>query len=169
MIKLKVQELTLERFNKYGSFANMINPNACKIGQEPVEFYYDMVAADFGQATTVSFSVCRVQKRPLVIDGIEYHDHTGEGMLPLDGDVILYFAPATAGGDVPYDRFEAFLVPKGTLITIRPGVWHCGAFTAGSDCVNILIALPERVYKNDCTTVSLTEDRQLEIESCSQR
>ena len=51
---LKVKEMTLENFNKYGSFANMINPTSCKIGDEPVEFFRDMLQLGFGQNNTGS-------------------------------------------------------------------------------------------------------------------
>jgi len=94
-----------------------------------VEFFRDMVTLGLGQTNCASFSVCRVMQRRWIIDSIEYHSNTGEGMLPLDGDVVLYFAPATANGETPLDDFEAFIVPKGTMVTIRAGVWHFGAFT----------------------------------------
>jgi ureidoglycolate lyase len=163
MKNIQMKDLTLGNFNKYGSFANMINPKACKIGEEPVEFYRDLATLELGQTHTASFSVCRVSKRSMVIDNIEYHNYTGEGMLPLDGDVILYFAPATPEGIIPYDSFEAFRVPKGTMITIRPGVWHCGAFASEAEYVNVLIVLPERCYVNDCKVFNMPEDKRIEI------
>lgn len=164
MRSIKIKELTLDNFNKYGTFTNLINPNTDKIGEEPCEFYRDMVQLGLGQTNIASFSVCRVMERPWVINCIEYHNNTGEGMLPLDGDVVLYFAPATPNGIIPLDSFDAFLVPKGTLVTIRPGVWHCGAFTANSRYVNVLIVLPERVYANDCEIFDLTEEKRIIIE-----
>lgn len=161
---LKVKEIILDSFNKYGIFANMINPTACKIGKEPVEFYRDMLQLSFGQSNTGSFSICRVLKRPLIIDNIEFHTFAGEGVLPLDGDILLSVAPATASGDVPDDRIEVFKVPKGTMVTIYPGVWHSAPFTYGSECVNVLIVLPERVYANDCSVVKLNEEKCLGID-----
>ena len=66
--------------------------------------------------------------------------------------------------DVPADRMEVFKVPQGTMVTIRPGVWHSAPFASLSDCVNVLIVLPERVYANDCNVVMLDEQKQLKIE-----
>jgi hypothetical protein len=39
MYKVKINELTLESFRKFGSFANMLNPDVPKIGAAPVEFF----------------------------------------------------------------------------------------------------------------------------------
>lgn len=54
----------------------------------------------------------------------EYHNTCAEAMLPLDGDAYIHVAPAGPAGHVPYDEVEVFRVPKGTMVTLRPGVWH---------------------------------------------
>ncbi len=38
-----IQELRLENFQKYGTFASMLNPQAVKIGEKPIEFFRDMI------------------------------------------------------------------------------------------------------------------------------
>jgi ureidoglycolate lyase len=164
MYKAKVTELTLEDFQKFGSFARMLNPEAVKIGAAPVEFYRDLILLSSGRDTGVSFSTCRVAKRPLTVKELEFHTFCPEGILPLDGDALLGVAPATAHGDLPWDRVEVFRVPQGTIVTLRPGVWHCAPFAFESDAVNVLIALPERVYANDCTVIPTPMDLQTEIE-----
>jgi ureidoglycolate lyase len=163
MYQVKVKELTLESFQKFGSFANMLNPNAVKLGTAPVEFFRDMILLNLGRATAVSFSTCRVSKRPLIVKDLELHTFCQEGILPLDDEVLIGLAPATANGDLPWNRIEAFHVPQGTLVTLRPGVWHCGPFAAQADSVNVLIALPERAYANDCHVVAISSDKQCEI------
>jgi ureidoglycolate lyase len=162
MRKIKLQQLSLERFNKFGAYSRMIDPDACKIGQEPTEFFRDMITMGTVKEAT-SFSVFRASQRRRIIDGIEYHTFASEAMMPIDGDVILYFAPATPNGIIPLDGFEAFLVPKGTMVVARPGVWHCGAFTACAGPVNVLIVLPERAYANDCVFIPLKIEEQIEI------
>jgi ureidoglycolate lyase len=164
MPKVKIKELTLENFNKFGSFANMINPDAVKIGAKPVEFFRDLIGQNLGRNTGVSFSTCRVTKRPFVVKELEFHTFCQEGILPLDGDILLTLAPATANGDLPWDRIVAFQIPKGTMVTLRPGVWHCGPYTYQADFVNVLITLPERTYVNDCLVVSIPKEQQSEIE-----
>ena len=57
--QVAVKELSLEAFAPYGTFANMINPDATKIGAEPIEFFRDMILLDLGAARCASFSICR--------------------------------------------------------------------------------------------------------------
>jgi ureidoglycolate lyase len=159
-----IQELSWENFRIYGSFSNMINPKAPRLGPEPIEFYRDMELLNLG-TNTAAFSVTRVSKRPQVIAKLEFHSHSGEGMLPLDGDVLIHVALATRNGEVPLDRIEVFRVPKGTLVTLRPGVWHHAPFVYGSDWVNVLVVLPERTYANDCFVHQIPAEERIEIES----
>ena len=49
-------------------------------------------------------------------------------------------------------------------VSIRPGVWHHAPFALDTDCANVLILLPERIYANDCTVVELAPERQRAID-----
>ena len=163
MRKAKIQELSVASFGKYGSFANMIDPDTPKLGAEPVEFFRDMVRLDLGTRSVASFSVCRVCKRPPVVDVTEYHNGTGEGILPLDSDALIHVGPATAG-EVPLDDIEIFRVPKGTFVSLYPGVWHHAPFACESDVANVLIVLPERTYAIDCEVSEIAEADRIEIQ-----
>jgi len=158
-----IKELTPEAFRPYGTYANFINPNALKIGEEPVEFYRDMIQLDLGGKSVASFSICRVGKRPPVVDVTEYHSACGELNLPLDADIAIHVAPATPNGEVPVDRIEVFRVPKGTVVSMRPGVWHHAPFALDSACANVLVVLPERTYANDCTVYDIPEADRVDI------
>jgi len=164
MRKEKIKELTLESFAKFGSFANMINPDALKLGAEPIEFYRDMVRLDLGGRAIASFSTCRVCKRPPIVDVTEFHHATGEGILPLDADILIHVGPATPVGDVPLERIEIFRVPKGTFVSLHPGVWHHAPFAHNADVANVLIVLPERTYAIDCQVTEIPEENQIQIE-----
>jgi ureidoglycolate lyase len=156
MSKLKVRELSVEGFLPFGFYASMTNPDSESLGASPIMFYRDMLQQDMGGAAMPSFSVCRVEKRPFVIDVSEFHTATGEGTLPLDNDVIIHVAPATADPAVfPAEKAQLFRVPKGTMVVLRPGVWHHAAFTVNAKPANVLIVLPERTYARDCFVVSL--------------
>ncbi len=163
MRKTKVKELSLDSFKNYGTFSNMINPKALKIGAEPIEFFRDMTQLDLGGKGIASFSVCRVLKRPAVVDVSEYHSSCGEGILPLDADCLIHVAPATPNGMVPASDIEIFRVPKGTFVALKPGVWHHAPFVSNSKCVNVLIVLPERTYANDCIVVPLEKADQVAV------
>jgi ureidoglycolate lyase len=165
---VQVEDLTLEAFAPFGSFAHLINPSSSgpsltKLGAPPIEFFRDVLPLELGGKAPV-FSVCRVEPRALLIDVLEYHSHTGEGILPLDGDVLVQVAPATPPRDsVPLEAVRVFRVPHGTMLSIRPGVWHHAPFSL-EGAVNVLIVLPERTYANDCVVVTLENIQQVRIE-----
>jgi ureidoglycolate lyase len=122
-----------------------------------------MLQSGLGLDSVASFGVCRVWPRPLVIDASEYHDGACEALMPIDGDVIVHVAPASAGSSFPVDAAEAYLVPKGTMIVLRPGVWHHGPFVLGDRSVSCLVTLPERLYARDCREVALSADEKIRI------
>ena len=155
--------LSVEGFAKYGQYANMINPRAPRIGEEPIEFYRDMAQSYLGAVPVGSFGVCRVVKRPFIIDISEYHDFTCETVMPLDGDVLMHVAPAGPDNEFPFEQAEVFKVPKGTLAVLRPGVWHHAPYAFGCEFVNCLIMLPERTYLNDCKVYAFPEAKPLKI------
>lgn len=148
-MKVKVRELDYEGFQKYGTFADMLNPVGPHIGTTPCAFYRDMEILELNYALA-GFSVTKVSERPLLIEELEYHNHSGEAVLPLDGDVFMQVAPASLPGKPDSREIEVFRVKQGTLAVLRPGVWHGGPFSADSRDVNILVVLPERTYANDC-------------------
>jgi ureidoglycolate lyase len=169
MRELAYRLLTPEAFAPYGSYGPMIDPDAGgrttpRLGQPPVEFFRDLVQSGIAGDTTVSFGTCRVTRRPPVIDASEYHDTSCEALLPLDGDVLIHVAPAVPGDRFPADQAEVFLVPRGTMVVIRPGVWHHGPFAlAPAQTVSCLVALPERLYARDCHEGPIAEADRIRI------
>lgn len=164
MKQIKVRELDEKSFKVYGSFAGMIDPDTPKLGPPPVEFHRDMARIALSSDTPPSFSITRVSPRPLVIEKFEYHNRTGEAILPLDGDILIHLAPAGRGSIIPYDGIDVFRIPKGTLVVLHPGVWHQAPYCLGGDPVNVLVVLPERTYELDCATVLFPEKEKLRID-----
>jgi len=165
MKTVKIEELSVEKFLLFGFYAQHINPRTEKIGAPPVEFFRDMVQLDLGSVTIASFSTCRVEKREPVIDVTEYHTATGEGILPLDNDILIHVGPATPpDSPLPLDKIRVFRVPKGTMVILRPGVWHHAPFTVNDAPANVLIVLPVRTYANDCEVFPLTEAERIKVQ-----
>lgn len=165
MNKIKVQKLTYEAFHKFGTFAPLIDPlNEEAAGDKKAAsvFFRDLLQQDM-DAKTPSYSTCRVLPRPLVITDAEFHCHTCEVAIPLDGDAILWFAPATPDKKFPASQVEAFYVPQGCVVNCRPGVWHHAAYSLNQKPLNVLIVLPERTYANDAYSIPLDSDEQLEL------
>ncbi len=164
MRSVKINELDITKFMPFGYYASLINPSNTKIGEKPIEFYRDILQEELGNASRVSFSICRVEKRPYIIDTIEYHTSTGEGILPLDEDVLIHVGVATPHEQLPLNDIEVFKIPKGTMVVLRPGVWHHAPFTLTNNSANVLIILPERTYANDCEVVQLQGNDRIAID-----
>ena len=163
MKQVKIKKLTHKAFARYGSFSSILNPQGDKLGAPPVEFYRDMVQQSLGSATCVSYSACVVENRPHIIDCIEMHNNCHETIICLDGDYLMHVAPATQTGVVPLDEIEVFLLPKGTVVNVKAGVWHQAGFPYQCDKVHILCALPERTYVTDCFVIDIPADKQIEV------
>lgn len=162
MKERKVQPLSRDTFEKYGSFHSMVQMDSERLGPPPVEFYRDILQTDL-HGCNPGFSVTRISPRPLVAEKFEYHSYTGEAFMPVDGDVIIHIAPAGKKEPVPYEKTEVYLVPKGTMVSMRPGVWHAAPFAAGNEVVHVLVVLPERTYANDCEVVVFPEEEKIKI------
>ena len=83
-------------------------------------------------------------------------------ILPMDDDMILHVAPASAGTPVT-DYAKAFIVPKHTLVKMNAAIWHLAPLPANNDQLTAMIILPECTYANDCTVVDLNDAEQFEI------
>ena len=165
MKTVKIEELSVEAFLPFGFYARHIDPRGEKIGAPPVEFFRDMVQQDLGSSSIASFSTCRVEQRERVIDVAEYHSKTAEGILPLDDDILIHVGPATTNDEgVPIEKMRVFRIPRGTMVVLRPGVWHHAPFVVSEPVANVLIVLPERTYAIDCTVVELEGNARIRIE-----
>lgn len=164
MKKLKIEELTPEAFREFGTFTKMTDPVRRGNGISGMTFYADMEILELGEAHAAAFSTTRVtdQMQKKVV-ALEQHSRCGEGMMALDNDMLVYFAPAGATIEQALEELKAFLVPANVMLTIRPGVWHCMPFPATETTVNVLNVLPERTYANDCTMHLLEEKDRIEI------
>jgi ureidoglycolate lyase len=169
MRTVKVEDLSVEKFLAFGYYADCFAPSNEKfvLGTGgAIEFFRDMVQQDLGGVSIASFSALRVATRELRIDVTEYHTKTAEAALPLDNDILMHVGPATLPGrGVPLDKIRVFRVPCGTLVVLRPGVWHHAPFAANDDPANMLIVLPERIYATDCEVVELPATDQIRIEN----
>lgn len=161
MKTIKAEPLTNESFAPFGQFYTMDKPEGYALCGEIHKFYPDRVNADSNHR--VGYSPIVVKKpEKMIITQQEYHTTTWEMILPLDDDMILHCAPASAGTPVT-DLAKAFIVPKHTLVKMNAAIWHLAPLPANNDSLTAMIILPECTYANDCTVVDLTEDQQFEI------
>lgn len=166
MKTVSVESLTAEAFGEFGHFQDMLSPASEVLGAPPIEFFPDMIQQMLGDQQAVSYSNCRIGPREPVINTAECHAHTAEMLMPLDVDVLMFFAPGSAPeAAFPVDQVRVFLVPKGFMVVIKPHIWHHGPFCLGQETANILVALPDRTYLNDTRTAVLEGEDCLLISS----
>jgi ureidoglycolate lyase len=163
MKEIGIKRLSKQSFDKYGSYASILNPDGEFFGEAPVVFYRDMVQQNLGSSTQASYSTCVVDQREWVITNAEVHDTCHETILCLDGDYLMHVAPATFEKEIPCDKIEVFYIPRGTLVNVKAGVWHQAGFPYGCDSVHILCVLPERTYQTDCFVAELSRDKQIRV------
>ena len=161
MRQVKAQPLTHEAFAPFGQFYPMEQPQGYALCGELHRFFPDRINADCNHR--VGYSPILVKKpAKMVITQQEYHTTTWEMILPMNDDMILHVAPASAG--TPVNQFaKAFLVPKHTLVKLNAAIWHLAPLPANAEELSAMIILPECTYANDCTVVDLTDDQQFEI------
>ena len=161
MKTIRAIPLTHEGFAPFGQFYTMDKAEGYALCGELHAFYPDRVTADSNHR--LGFSPIVVKKpEKMIITQQEYHTTTWEMIMPLDDDMILHVAPASAGAVVT-DLVKAFIVPKNTLIKMNAAIWHLAPLPANNDKLTAMIILPECTYANDCTVVDLSEDEQFEI------
>lgn len=161
MKTIKAEPITNEAFAPFGQFYTMDKPEGYALCGEIHKFYPDRVNADSNHR--VGYSPIVVKKpEKMVITQQEYHTTTWEMILPLDDDMILHCAPASAGTPVT-DLAKAFIVPKHTLVKMNAAIWHLAPLPANKEQLTAMIILPECTYANDCTVVDLSEEQQFEI------
>ncbi len=161
MKTIKAEPITNEAFAPFGQFYTMDKPQGYALCGELHSFYPDRINAD--STHRVGYSPIVVKKpEKMIITQQEYHTTTWEMILPMDDDMILHVAPASAGTPVT-DLAKAFVVPKHTLVKMNAAIWHLAPLPANNEQLTAMIILPECTYANDCTVVDLSEEQQFEI------
>ena len=161
MRTVKALPITCENFAPYGQFYTMTDPKGYALCGELHKFFPDRITADSHHR--IGFSPITVKKpERMIITQQEYHTTTWELIMPLNDDMLLHVAPASAGKPVP-ELAEAFIVPKNTLVKLNAAIWHLAPLPAEKEELTAMIILPECTYANDCTVVDLPEEQQFEI------
>ena len=161
MRQIQVEPISNEAFAPFGQFYSMEQPQGYALCGEIHKFFPDRVNADSNHR--VGYSPILVKKpEKMIITQQEYHTTTWEMILPMNDDMILHVAPASAGTPVT-EQAKAFLVPKHTLVKMNTAIWHLAPLPAKEAELAAMIILPECTYANDCTVVDLPPEQQFEI------
>ena len=99
MKTIKAVPISNEAFAPFGQFYTMDAPKGYALCGELHSFFPDRLVAD--SQHRVGYSPIVVKKpEKMIITQQEYHTTTWEMILPLDDDMILHVAPASAGTPV---------------------------------------------------------------------
>lgn len=161
MREIKAEKLSLQSYHPFGEFADLLEPEGEFIGSGEVLFYRDMVSVYTGSVMT-AFSIVQTANREMIPVEAEQHKAGTEILLPLDDDIVIFVAPAS-DGYYPAGKEKAFIVPKGMMVTIKPGVWHKAPFPVNKEKANTLVILPEREYALDCIVEKIGEDQRFRV------
>lgn len=160
MREVKAVLINTTDFAPFGSFCDMQNPAGYALQGEIHKFYPDRVQGTC--VGTMAFSPIAVQKDERIIKAAEYHTTTWEGIIPLNDDMIIHVAPASAGTPVT-ELAKAFIVPRGCMVKINAAIWHLCPLPRTADVLHAMIILPECTYANDCTVVDMEEENWFKI------
>lgn len=161
MFTIKAELINNENFAPFGHFYDMANPQGYALQGELHRFFPDRLTASAWK--NLAFSPILVNKpEKYIITQQEYHTTTWEIIMPLNDDMIIHCAPASAGAIVN-ENAKAFIVPKNTIVMINAAIWHLAPLPVNQEQLNAMIVLPECTYANDCTVVDLPTDQQFEI------
>lgn len=165
MYTIKAKALTPEAFCKYGTYMNLLdNDEMAKASIFPANFFADLVTLDFGTSTLPTISICHVKKQEKnIVAFLEAHKFTCEGLLPLDGDVIIFVgSPAWETGS-RWRIWRRFTFQKGTFVKLNPLIVHGTQYPVNTDEVHIVCMLPGRTFRNDMIPQPLEENEKAEI------
>lgn len=161
MNTIKAVPITNEAFASFGQFYQMDAPKGYALCGELHKFFPDRLVADCQHR--IGYSPILVKKpEKMIITQQEYHTTTWEMIMPLNDDMVLHVAPASAGTPVP-ELAQAFIVPKNTLVKINSAIWHLAPLPASKEELTAMIILPECTYANDCTVVDFKPEQYFEI------
>lgn len=158
---VKAEPISHDNFAPFGQFYVMCNPDGHALHGDIHQFFPDRLTADCHHNVGYSPIVVKKPER-MIITQQEYHTTTWEMIMPLDDDMILHCAPASAGIPVT-EQAKAFVVPKHTLVKLNAAIWHLAPLPVHNEALTAIIILPECTYMNDCTVVDLPEDKCFEI------
>lgn len=161
MRTIKIQKLTDEGFRKYGVFQDLTNHTQMAQRVIPCgNFYPDLLTLDFGKTTLPTISCCHVHKQDrMIVDFLEYHQYTCEGLVALDDDVVIYVGMPEMGA-LKIENIEAFYLPKHTFIKFNPMIIHGGQFPVHQKEAHLICMLPGRTFNNDMVSRVITDENE---------
>ena len=93
-MSLKIEEVTKEKFSKFGDFINPYSVDSADINMNTTKSYFDLANIEIdGEDKRVRLNLFEAKKRifPLKIDMLENHPFSSQVFLPLGNQNLWYF------------------------------------------------------------------------------
>jgi len=138
---LPVQPLSADAFAAYGWMLGKPLPSGNDVPSytSPSSDFWREHLFDTGSAGETEVLWVKYRNNEETVESLEVHWLTEQAIVPLTGPVVQIVATSTPDGRPDLDSLQAFLVPVGEGICMRPHCWHSS-----------------RVFQNEVTCMMLT-------------
>lgn len=150
-MKIAIQALTKEAFAPYGRYliAAEADPK-----ESVMDYLADVTHVELNDPVS-GIGVLYADPQAAMMTEMERHFHTEEGWIILDGPCRA--AVGTPGEDPNKVTYAAFEFPAGTVVALKPGVWHFAPIPCGDKRTTVLAVLPPNTPENDIEVKTLAE------------
>lgn len=155
MREIKAKKLTAESFKEYGCFFDFLKDRP-ENHQGEVFFKPDLLQVRTNNDVT-SFSYAYSYPRQALIKEMEAHLNTEECVMAVNGESVFFVCSSNDDGTPNVDAIEAFYIPKGVALSIKPRIWHLAAYPTEDKTLLLVCALPEKTYINDCKKYKISD------------
>ena len=125
-INIKPKKITKENFAKFGDVISTENVRSIDINNGYAKRFDNLANIDTSKNNgNTIISIFKALKRsfPMNIDMMEKHPLGSQTFIPMKETIFITFvAPGEEKPEI--NKIESFIIPKGSGINYKPGVWH---------------------------------------------
>lgn len=153
-IQVKAKLITQDNFREYGRYINVSTENPT-YADDYFHWWNELDIIELGGKASIG--MVRPNFNPQFDERLfEQHNHSPEMLCPLDRDIIVLVGKSDVFDVEPIDKdkFDAFIVPRGTIVGLNPGVWHHAPMVF-AESGNVLVIFKEDTSIDDMITKDL--------------
>ena len=125
-INIKPKKITKENFAKFGDVISTENVRSIDINNGYAKRFDNLANIDTSKNNgNTIISIFKALKRsfPMNIDMMEKHPLGSQTFIPMKETIFITFvAPGEEKPEI--NKIESFIIPKGSGINYKPGIWH---------------------------------------------
>ena len=125
-INIKPKKITKENFAKFGDVISTENVRSIDINNGYAKRFDNLANIDTSKNNgNAIISIFKAFKRsfPMNIDMMEKHPLGSQTFIPMKETIFITFvAPGEEKPEI--NKIESFIIPKGSGINYKPGIWH---------------------------------------------